>query len=193
MALIRCPDCGNNVSDSAPTCPHCGRPIAKPKAVKASKPAAGGCGSLIIAAIALVVVVSAMSKCSDDSPSPSTSPSSSTQAKSSEPPAKTEEECRPDLQCWAERSRIDATVACKPQIEAQALHEVKWTDGWLEPMFSRLKWADKAHRAVTYVGDKVSFQNGFSAFTPMTYFCTFDPDSKRVTDVNVIEGRLPAD
>jgi len=27
MALIKCPDCENNVSDSAPTCPHCGRPI----------------------------------------------------------------------------------------------------------------------------------------------------------------------
>ncbi|WP_139112740.1 zinc ribbon domain-containing protein [Hoeflea olei] len=26
MAAIACPDCGNTVSDSAETCPHCGRP-----------------------------------------------------------------------------------------------------------------------------------------------------------------------
>lgn len=26
MALIRCPDCGNEISDLAPSCPHCGRP-----------------------------------------------------------------------------------------------------------------------------------------------------------------------
>ena len=26
MALIRCPDCGNEVSDAAPSCPKCGRP-----------------------------------------------------------------------------------------------------------------------------------------------------------------------
>jgi hypothetical protein len=26
MPLISCPDCGRQVSDSAPTCPHCGRP-----------------------------------------------------------------------------------------------------------------------------------------------------------------------
>ena len=27
MALIRCPECGNDVSDKAPTCPRCGVPI----------------------------------------------------------------------------------------------------------------------------------------------------------------------
>jgi hypothetical protein len=28
MALINCPDCGTEVSDAAPACPKCGRPIA---------------------------------------------------------------------------------------------------------------------------------------------------------------------
>jgi hypothetical protein len=28
MALIRCPDCNAQISDAAPTCPHCGRPMA---------------------------------------------------------------------------------------------------------------------------------------------------------------------
>jgi len=27
MALIKCPECGNNVSDKAKNCPHCGNPI----------------------------------------------------------------------------------------------------------------------------------------------------------------------
>ena len=27
MPLITCPDCKNQISDTAPTCPHCGRPI----------------------------------------------------------------------------------------------------------------------------------------------------------------------
>lgn len=29
MALIKCPDCGTDVSDAAPACPKCGRPIAR--------------------------------------------------------------------------------------------------------------------------------------------------------------------
>ncbi|NJB67494.1 hypothetical protein GGQ74_001134 [Desulfobaculum xiamenense] len=28
MPLIQCPDCNHKVSDTAPTCPHCGRPLA---------------------------------------------------------------------------------------------------------------------------------------------------------------------
>ena len=28
MALIDCPECGEEVSDKAPTCPYCGNPIA---------------------------------------------------------------------------------------------------------------------------------------------------------------------
>ncbi|MGP8033581.1 MAG: hypothetical protein ACLPQ6_05485 [Steroidobacteraceae bacterium] len=30
MSLLKCPDCGNDVSSSAPSCPHCGRPSRKP-------------------------------------------------------------------------------------------------------------------------------------------------------------------
>jgi len=26
MALIKCPECGNSISEHAPTCPHCGIP-----------------------------------------------------------------------------------------------------------------------------------------------------------------------
>ena len=35
MALIRCPECQNNVSDKATSCPHCGFPLSK--AEKADK------------------------------------------------------------------------------------------------------------------------------------------------------------
>ncbi len=28
MALIKCPDCGSDVSTAAANCPHCGRPMA---------------------------------------------------------------------------------------------------------------------------------------------------------------------
>ncbi|MGZ6362403.1 MAG: zinc ribbon domain-containing protein [Ktedonobacterales bacterium] len=37
MALIKCPECGEQVSTSAAACPHCGKQIAKkPKSAVAS-------------------------------------------------------------------------------------------------------------------------------------------------------------
>lgn len=44
MALIACPECGAQVSDRAPSCPHCGVPIAAtstPPAPRASAQAVG--------------------------------------------------------------------------------------------------------------------------------------------------------
>ena len=40
MALIKCYECGKEISDKAPSCPHCGAPklVAANKEVKAKKP-----------------------------------------------------------------------------------------------------------------------------------------------------------
>lgn len=38
MGLTKCPDCGKDISDRAPTCPSCGRPMSAPEGGRASKP-----------------------------------------------------------------------------------------------------------------------------------------------------------
>ena len=71
MPLIKCPDCLNQISDAAPTCPHCGRPFGprsstppvpapQPVVVKESVMTRNrGCGdlALILLAIAAAVTV----------------------------------------------------------------------------------------------------------------------------------------
>jgi hypothetical protein len=64
MALIKCPDCGSDVSTEAPACPKCGRPIAPVK--KSSKGIPTGWGLLIIAA-ATIWIVAAMTSGNSDS------------------------------------------------------------------------------------------------------------------------------
>ena len=58
LALIKCPDCGKDVSDVAPSCPNCGRPGQVPVVGKAKKtsPAATGCLVLFLAAFGLWVI-----------------------------------------------------------------------------------------------------------------------------------------
>jgi uncharacterized membrane protein YvbJ len=64
VALIPCPDCGKEVSDSAPSCPGCGRPIATGKISDAEISGKGegifmkslNCGCYIVIFVILVVV-----------------------------------------------------------------------------------------------------------------------------------------
>lgn len=51
MALRRCPDCGREVSESAPACPQCGRPFQaahKVKLVVRRRNSGCGCGALLL-------------------------------------------------------------------------------------------------------------------------------------------------
>lgn len=72
MALVACSECGRDISDRAPACPHCGAPVAPPAAIPAYSPPSSardpgflqkprGCGTLIIAVIVLFVLVRACS------------------------------------------------------------------------------------------------------------------------------------
>ena len=80
MALIKCPDCGRDVSDVAPSCPNCGRPMlqAAPvagqsdqatevKEAKKSNPRLLGCFILILG-LGILLVVTRYSKDSTSSP-----------------------------------------------------------------------------------------------------------------------------
>lgn len=99
--------------------------------------------------------------------------------------------CREDLQCWGDKHSIGAAIRCRAPVEKLAKYSFEWTDGWLEPKFSRFRWASKSAGTVTYVGDKIKFQNGFGAFQFYTYFCDYDPDHEVVLDVRAVPGRLP--
>lgn len=71
MALVSCPDCGRSVSDRAPTCPHCGAPIAHETILTANMQGKGegifmkslNCGCMIVLgfiAFAVVMIIIAM-------------------------------------------------------------------------------------------------------------------------------------
>src|ERR1035437_197229 len=62
MALIKCPDCGKDVSNVAPSCPNCGRPVLEtvPAKVesgeKKTSPLLVGCIILFLAAVFLLII-----------------------------------------------------------------------------------------------------------------------------------------
>jgi len=163
MALVKCKECGSEISDKAEACPKCG--------AKRSSP--NGCLVFII----FIVVVTAIGMfLSDDK---------ETKQAENKPCAKT------DLSCRGEEGVVHASVYCSDPIERLAEHSMKWTDGALDLKFSRYMWTDQPGGHITYIGDKAEFQNGFGAYTPVIYAC--EMDDKKVIDVHIVkEGRLPA-
>lgn len=175
MALIKCRECGTEISDKAAACVKCGAPVTKPPTK-----ATGAVAALIT--LGIVCIVSAFLW----------APGSSSKNRDANTEKPSAEACKKDdLQCLGDKGIIAASVYCKNPIERLAAHNVRWTDGTFELKFSRFRWADSKAQTITYIGDKAEFQNGFGAYTPVVYECDLAPDNKTVLDVRVSEGRLP--
>jgi uncharacterized protein YecT (DUF1311 family) len=77
MALIKCPDCGTDVSDAAPACPKCARPIAAARQLSApareSRKASGGFVVFILVCLGLWIYFQATGSSAPDQQRASTS------------------------------------------------------------------------------------------------------------------------
>ena len=85
--------------------------------------------------------------------------------------------CRQDLRCWGDKHSLAATFACQPLIESLAKYAFKWTDGWLGAKLERFRWKDRTEGSISYTGDEIQFQNGFGAWSRMTYWCHYNPET----------------
>ena len=60
MSLITCEDCGTSISDQAPACPHCGRPLHIQR-VRTSEDSfltrSRGCGDLVLYGGAILIII----------------------------------------------------------------------------------------------------------------------------------------
>lgn len=100
------------------------------------------------------------------------------------------DKCNGDLDCIADRLTFTAGFLCEGKIERLAKYDFKWTDGLLEPKFSRYRIKDREKRIIAVFGDKIQFQNGFGAMQNHIYECDIAADSNTVVGVKVTPGRL---
>jgi len=190
MALIKCHECGNEVSTEARSCPRCGAPPKLNEAsdqhsvAKTTKENSNSIGRAFAFFGILGVIAVVMVSCNTDSDAPK-SPEPKSQASS-----KPAECAAADLKCLGDRAVISAGILCKSPIERLAKYSVRWTDGTFDMKFSRFRWLNQQTGTITLIGDKVEFQNGFGAFSPMVYECDLSSDRKTVLKVRISEGRL---
>ncbi len=180
MAMTKCKECGKEVSTSAKACPHCG---VKNPGVSA-KDYIGG-------TIILIAIVWGLAKCTGGDDEKTVAP------KQTEAPKQTAAEkaaadaaCMKDLQCWGGKHNGAAGIYCDDYVEKLAKYSHKWTDGIFESKFSHFRWKDKSKGYITYIGDKIKFQNGFGAWENYIYECDLNPETNTVVDVRAMAGRL---
>lgn len=104
--------------------------------------------------------------------------------------AAVETQCVADLKCLAERHLISANSECRVPIERLGRYDSRWDKSVFEPRFSHYRWKDQAQGIVTYIGDRISFQNGFGAWMPHTYECDFNTKSRAAIEARANPGRL---
>jgi len=98
--------------------------------------------------------------------------------------------CRGDLDCWAGKWRSRAGFDCQRPIELLAKNNFEWTDGFLEPKLTKVRWLNEAAGTLRFFGGAIKFQNGFGAWIIHTYECDYDPASGVVLAVNAYPGQL---
>lgn len=117
MSLIPCKSCKKEVAHNAKTCPHCG---VKNPGVTSKQMLIG---LAVLAGAAAMVAVSCGSN--------------------EEEIKAIDAACMQDLECIGNKGTVAAGTYCPQHIEKLAKNSVKWTDGTLEPKFSRFRWKDK--------------------------------------------------
>lgn len=167
MALMKCAACSREISQEALACPGCGHPAPK-RTSGFTKFVAGvlafGAGLLVLGGLA-----------SDPVDKP----------RAHEPAA-----CPTgDAGCALRTSDGRLHVNCKEAIERRAKFNARWTDGMLNPAFSRAAWTDEPTGVLTVGGDEVEFQNEVGNFLPTSYVCEYDVIAHKVLDVRTWPGK----
>ncbi|WP_121211630.1 zinc ribbon domain-containing protein [Pseudomonas aeruginosa] len=171
MALKPCKSCKHQVDTSAKVCPSCG----------VSNPGVTAGQQMVGVLILAVIIGVAFTMCSGGK---------NDEAETGGQTKVDDATCKKDLQCRGDKFNVSAGVYCKEPVARLAKYTARWTDGMLEPKFSHFRWLDKSQGTITYIGDKIEFQNGFGAFQKHIYECDFDPARTQVLDVRAHPGQL---
>jgi hypothetical protein len=210
MALIKCTECQQTISDKAVSCPHCGAPrnaMEVPPPLPPSRPQqtqkkgsiARQAAVYILAGLGemffLLYLIGDNQKPSPPAAQVSDSERAAIAAKreADELASKKAEEarCDADLKCIGDKKSIEATFRCVPYVERLATNNFEWIDKWYEPKFSHFRWKDQGNLVVTYLGDKIKYQNGFGGWVLSRYECDYSIRTGTVLDVRASAGRLP--
>jgi hypothetical protein len=189
MALIKCVDCGQKISDAAPSCPSCGRPktAAAPVADKNAPSATRGILSLLFVLFFIGAVVSTCNSSNSSSSAASSNPTPPP------PPAPDSPATLNDAKALDAKYEIPANSSCGVEaddyLRSIAKYDFKWDDtGFLESKFDKYLVNVVSPGVLTTVSHKAKLQNGFGAYQHIELFCDYDTQAKKVLRFRFVGG-----
>lgn len=157
--LVPCKGCQEKVHQTAKTCPNCG--IKDPGITTKMK---------AIASVGLLALIGASYVACSESP---------------QERAARDEACKKDIHCIADRNMITAMAPCKEAIEAKAHGMITWNYSSTELIFHTAFWGDVEGTQIRFVGNQASIQRVDGSTDQTHYSCTWNPDTKSVTDSSI--------
>jgi hypothetical protein len=183
MALIKCKECGKEISSAAAACPNCGNPIPKQSQL--------GTGCLIV--IIFFVVLAVIGQCSDKDSKLASAPAPAGPAPGQSAPASTVPQTAPappitidlkDAKALDDKYGTDALVYCASgaddYLRGASKFAFKWDEiGFFEQKFGKILTDVSSPGILTMISDKVSLQNGFGAYERIQLYCEYDTQAKK--------------
>jgi hypothetical protein len=198
MALINCAECQQSISDKAASCPHCGAPQntletppPQPSPIQQPTQKTTSQRQFAIYLVAILVGTFVLAQLFVDKKPASQPTAQVSEAAKREADKQQEAQCETDLKCIGDKKSVEATFKCVPYVERLAKNNFEWIDAWYEPKFSHFRWKDQNNLVVTYLGDKIKFQNGFGGWMLSRYECDYNIRTSAVLDVRASAGRMP--
>lgn len=195
MALIKCKECGKDVSSTAAACPSCGKPIPKQSQL--------GTGCLIV--IIFFVVLAVIGQCSDKASKPASAPAPVGPAPGQSSPASTAP--APPIAIDLKNAKaldakygIAAGIQCGSNaddyLRSVAKYQFRWDDlGTFDFKFDRFLKDVSAPGVLTEISNKVALQNGFGAYERIQLYCEYDTQSEKTLaySINTPPDHPPSD
>ena len=180
MAMVKCRECGQEVSDQAETCPHCG--------IKHPKKKANGCLIIIGLLVLFVIIIVVGGNSGSNSASGGGQNSASQPSQSS-----SESACSSDWHTCKDNADLvnnssiwaDIQSACRDKVNSEVQYgEPKWPGIWSGGAFdSYIPGTSYIETGIAVAVEKdVQIENAFGAMVHSTAVCRYDLNSMTVLD-----------
>jgi hypothetical protein len=182
VALVKCRECGQEVSDQAEVCPNCG--------IKHPKKKANGC-LIIVGLLVLLVIVTIVGSSSGSNSSSGGGQNSASQPSQSS----SESACSSDWHVCKDNADLvnnyqgwsSVQSACQNKVDSEVQYgEPKWPGFWAGGPFSNFyPGTDYISTGIAVVVEKdVQIENAFGAMVHSTAICRYDLSTQTVLDAS---------